>query len=410
MHATLRLLSFAFILLAMSLCAQAQSAQKCAHELESMGAPMFENNSVQILSTGVGKYEELFADIREAKRYVHMDYFKFQQDSICMELFGLLAAKARQGVEVRIIFDALGNKDCQQPLTKKFLRQLRADGIQIEAFDPVRLPWVNHLLHRDHHKIAVIDGLMAYSGGMNIADYYLFGKPRVGMWRDMHMKLRGPVVDGYEHLFEVMWFDVSGQLLPPAQYRAQHAQEGHVPIALVDRQPYGTPAIMRNAYASAIDNAQSDIQIINPYATLTRTVRRALYSALRRGVRVQIMASLSSDVSVTPDVVAQEMRRLMKRGAEVYYFTGGFHHSKVMMVDGTFCTIGTANLDGRSLCFDYEVNGFIFDADVTRQLQDIFEQDVAQASVRLTPDNWKELFSPRQRFAGRFFRPIKGAL
>ena len=410
MHATLRLLSFAFILLAASLCAQAQSAQKCAHELESMGAPMFENNSVQILPTGVGKYEELFADIRKAKRYVHMDYFKFQQDSICMELFGLLAAKARQGVEVRIIFDALGNKDCQQPLTKKFLRQLRADGIQIEAFDPVRLPWVNHLLHRDHHKIAVIDGLMAYSGGMNVADYYLFGKPRVGMWRDMHMKLRGPVVDGYEHLFEVMWFDVSGQLLPPAQYRAQHAQEGHVPIALVDRQPHGTPAIMRDAYASAINNAQSDIQIINPYATLTRTVRRALYSALRRGVRVQIMASLRSDVSVTPDVVAQQMRRLMKRGAEVYYFTGGFHHSKVMTIDNEFCCVGTTNMDGRSLRNDYEVSLFVFDSHTTHQLQEIFYRDIKEHCFMLTPTLWHQRFSTSQRFCGRFFTPIRSNL
>lgn len=410
MHATLRLLSFAFILLAVSLRAQAQSAQRCAQELERMGVPMYGQNSVEILPKGIGKYEALFADIRQATRYVHMDYFKFQQDSICMQLFGLLALKAKQGVEVRIIFDALGNKDCQQPLTKKFLRQLRADGIQIEAFDPVRLPWVNHLLHRDHHKIAVIDGKTAYTGGMNVADYYLFGKPRVGQWRDMHMKLHGPVVDGYEHIFEVMWYDVSGQLLQPERYRAQHQNEGHVPIALVDRQPHGTPAIMRDAYAAAIDNAQSLIQIINPYATLTRTVRRALYKALQRGVRVQIMASLSSDVSVTPDVVAHEMRRLMKRGAEVYYFTGGFHHSKIMMVDNSFCTIGTANLDGRSLRCDFEVNGFIFDAGVTRELQDIFDKDVAQACVRLSPDNWKQLFSRRHRIAGRLFSPIKNAL
>ena len=170
------------------------------------------------------------------------------------------------------------------------------------------------------------------------------------------------------------------------------------------------PNLQESFYAAAIDNAHHLVQIVNPYATLVRTVRRSLYRALKRGVRLQIMVSTDCDVSVTPTIVAQEMRKLMKRGAEVYYFDGGFHHSKYMTVDGEFCTIGTANLDGRSLCCDYEVNSFIFDPAVTHELEDVFRHDREERCTLLTPQLWKDKFSLCTRFSGRFFSLIKNAL
>ncbi len=375
-----------------------------------MGIPFYEGNAVTVLPTGVGKYEALFADIERARRFVHLDYFKFQNDSICHALFDLLARKAAQGVEVRVIYDSFGNSHSDLPLKKDYLKALRAAGIQIYPFSRVRFPWVSQLLHRDHHKIALIDGEMVYTGGMNVADYYLHGKPSVGEWRDMHMKAVGSVVDGYEYVFEMMWYDVAGEVLDAERYRNTIDVENGMLIAMVNRVPLENPEVMRDAYAAAIDNARHLIQIVNPYATLVGTVKRALKRALERGVRLQIMVSTKSDVSVTPDVVAQEMHRLMKRGAEVYYFEGGFHHSKYMTIDGEFCTIGTANLDGRSLCCDYEVNAFIFDAGVTRELEEVFRRDRETRCTLLTPQMWKERFSPRQRFRGRIFSLIKNQL
>lgn len=339
-----------------------------------------------------------------------MDYFKFQQDSICHALFDILTSKAREGVEVRIVYDSFGNRFSDLPLRKPYLDSLRAAGIRIEEFDRVRFPWINHLRHRNHHKIAVIDGEVAYTGGMNVADYYLRGKPRVGEWRDMHMKVHGPMVNGYERVFEDMWWRTTKERLDSTRYLSTGHRDGHTKMAMVERVPKKSGKAIRETYCIAIDNAQHIIQIINPYATLVKSIRKSLEHALKRGVRVQIMASTTGDGPVTPDVVGQEMHKLMKKGAEVYYYDGGFHHSKVMMVDGLFCTVGTANLDARSLRFDYEVNAFIFDRNVTAQLQDIFYSDIHKHCVLLTPDNWKYRFPLKKRVSGRVFSSIKGFL
>ena len=164
---------------------------------------------------------------------------------------------------------------------------------------------------------------------------------------------------------------------------------------------------MRQTYCIAIDNADHLVQIVNPYAMLFGEVRAALRRALERGVRVQFMVSTKSDGKANDDVVGLEMRKLMKRGAEVYYYNDGFHHSKVMMVDSLFCTVGTTNLDARSLCFDYEVNAFIFDRATTHELQQIYADDIAQHCTLLTPEVFKERFPLRRRIRSRIFAIAK---
>ena len=173
-------------------------------------------------------------------------------------------------------------------------------------------------------------------------------------------------------------------------------------VAFASRWPRESPRIMRQTYCICIDNADRLVQIVNPYAMLFGEVRAALRRALERGVRVQFMVSTKSDGKVNDDVIGLEMRKLMKRGAEVWYYNDGFHHSKVMMVDSLFCTVGTTNLDARSLCFDYEVNAFIFDPATTHELQQIFCDDLKHSTL-LTPEVFKERFPLKRRIRGRFF-------
>lgn len=388
--------------------AHAQHASEATRQaLSRLGAQFYDQSRVELLPTAEKKFQVLFDDIRQAREYIHLDYFKFQDDSICHQLFDLLSRKAAEGVQVRVIFDAVGNKYSDLPLSKQYIKDVRARGIKIYAFDPVRFPWVNHFVHRNHHKIAVIDGRLAYTGGMNVADYYLHGKPHIGQWRDMHVRLTGPVVDGYEHVFEVMWYDVSGEILNLSP-TTQEQKDGD--MALVSRMPRHHSDNMRQAIAAAIDNAKDVVQIVNPYTTLTRTVRKALYRALKRGVRLQIMVSYKGDAAITQNVQAIEMYKLMKRGAEVYYYEGGFHHSKVMTIDNEFCCVGTTNMDGRSLRNDYEVSLFVFDRHTTHQLQEIFYRDIKEHCFMLTPTLWHQRFSTSQRFCGRFFTPIRSNL
>lgn len=401
---------------------------------KELGIEFTDNNSVVLLHTGKDKFEAMFAAIRQAKLYVHLEYFNFRNDSIGHALFTLLAEKAREGVEVRALFDSFGNSSNDSPLKKKHLEAIRATGVHIEEFDPLRFPWINHAYHRDHRKIVVVDGAVCYAGGMNVADYYINGRQEYGEWRDMHMELTGDVVAQYERVFARMWWQQTGEVLLNERYAPAAAEKsgisageyfqnivpfvrsrhdfqlltdasptaGHKVIGVVDRRPLYTPKHMRRAYVTAIDAAREHIQIVNPYPTNVRSVRRALRRALKRGVRLEIMVSAKSDVPITPDVVALEMKRLAKRGAEVYYNQTGFHHSKVMMVDGRFCTVGSSNLDGRSFLFDYEVNSFILDRPTTLQLQQIFEADKGNC-LPFSADDYRRRYNFGHRFTGRFF-------
>lgn len=399
-----KLLILALLMLSSMLCLGENSAERTKRDFQQLGLPIYEGNTTRILPTGEIKFRDLFEAVEKAEKYILMDYFKFQQDSICGALLEILRRKVQQGVEVKIIFDSFGNKSSDLPLSDTLQTRIRESGIEIAAFDPVRFPWINHLMHRDHHKIAIIDGKTVYTGGMNVADYYLHGKPKVGKWRDMHIRMEGPIVQAYEELFWKMWHKEQTPSPLPRKGECLPSLMGGVgggSVAFASRWPKETPKIMRQTYSIAIDNADHLIQIVNPYAMLFGEVRAALRRALERGVRVQFMVSTKSDGKVNDDVIGLEMRKLMKRGAEVYYYGDGFHHSKVMMIDSLFCTVGTTNLDARSLCFDYEVNAFIFSPATTHELQQIFYDDIEKSSTLLTPEVWKERFPLRRRIRSR---------
>ena len=429
--------------------------------LEEMGVTFTDDNSVRLLDSGQKKFSTMLAAIRNARRYVHLEYFNFRNDSLGRVLFTLLGEKARQGVKVRALFDSFGNSSNDSPLKEKHLKLIRAMGVEIYEFDPIKFPWINHAYHRDHRKIVVIDGEVAYAGGMNVADYYIHGRPEFGAWRDMHMELHGPVVGQYEQVFDRMWWQVTGEILlmgedgeDGAAGQALYANAAHTDndaetpaimsqtqlvtalggvvaehnsmkarletpsegidttvagarIGVVDRRPHEFSKMMRKAYVAAIDAAQQHIQIINPYPTNVKSVRRAIWRALERGVNVEIMVSAKSDVPVTPDIVGLEMKHMAKRGAQVWYNNDGFHHSKVMMVDGRFCTVGSTNLDARSFLYDYEVNSFILNEEITDELVQHFEREKAHCEPYRNED-WRKRFNLGHRIVGRLFSLAKG--
>lgn len=377
--------------------------------LVEQGNPLFQNNKAKLLPSAREKYTDLFATIRDAHHFIHLEYFILYNDSVGSALFDILKEKVDQGVEVRVLVDAYGNHKSSSPLTKSILASIRQSGIKIAIYDPLHFPYFLNIMHRDHRKIAVIDGRVAYTGGMNIAEYYLHGKRQTGPWRDMQVRLEGPVVDEFERIFARIWQKTTGEHLDSLHYRAEHSPIANREMVVVNREPHKLSRQIRKAYASAIDAAQKEIRIVNPYPTNVRTVRQALRRALQRGVKVKLMVSSVTDNHIVPEVVGIQMRRMTRHGAEVYYFEGGFHHSKVMTVDGEFCTVGTTNLDARSMCYDYEVNVFIFDPLTTYQLNNIFDSDIAECEL-LTPENFKRRFSLKKRFVGQMFQVLKGFL
>lgn len=371
---------------------------------EDFGVKFTGNNRLVVFKTGKEKFDDLLPALRAAKQSIHLEYFNFRNDSISKELFAILVRKAAEGVKVRALFDGFGNSSNNRPLRTRHLDSLRARGVEIYEFDPIRFPWINHVFHRDHRKIVVIDGVVAYTGGMNVADYYITGKPEFGEWRDIHTRVEGDAVGELQKVFLNFWNRVTHQNVHRAEYYPGERDArndfgmlkqdttptaGSKIIGVVNRDPCETPRIIHDTFVHAIEHAEKQILIINPYFTLCRHIKRALKKAARRGVDVQIMVSQKSDIPVTPRVVEYNAHKLMKAGAKMYFFTGGFHHSKIMMVDSLYAFVGSANLNSRSLSFDYECNMLVADRYTTAQLQEIFYHDRDTRCFMLTPELWK---------------------
>lgn len=435
--------------------ASAQSSDAVIYDwLKSQGIPVTENNKVKLLKSGVDKFDALFQDVRQSEHSVHLDYFAIRNDSISNTLFNILASKKKQGVQVRALFDAFANLKSARPIKKRHLRALENLGIEIKPWDAISFPWVNHSVPRDHRKIAVIDGKIAYTGGMNIADYYILGIPQAGPWRDMQVRIEGEAANDFQRVFLESWKGQTRQELDEAEYSYQvrlresgsrklariprqdslllhltgspsewatAAQEAELElrelekekkpyvagpirkgplmqipsseyladVAVLNRTPRKNPAIMREFYVTSLNAAKDKVMIINPYFTPTHKVNKAIKDAIDRGVEVKIMISTNSDVNFTPEIGLRAVNKLRKRGAKVYLFDAGFHHTKIMTVDGKFCTVGSTNLDSRSLRYDYEINAVILHPGPTNELIQMFEND-KKTSHELTDEVWKK--------------------
>ncbi|MCF0159762.1 MAG: cardiolipin synthase [Bacteroidaceae bacterium] len=437
------LLSHTFVL--------AQSSDAVVYRwIEKENIPLSHHNRVKLLEDGLHKFPALFQDIREAKHSIHLDYFAMRNDSISNTLFSLLAVKNKQGVEVRALFDAYANLKSAHPLRENHLNALNQLGVEIRPWDKIKFPWVNHVIPRDHRKLAVIDGRIAYAGGMNIADYYIVGADKYGPWCDMQVRIEGDAARDFQDVFLGSWNKETKQHIggdayynrpsvtsgpavllsrqdslmlhltgTPGEQQAAadeavrqlkelegeandyvagpmrrvplpyiQTKEYVADVAVLHRKPYKTPSIMRDFYVTALDAAQEKVYIINPYFTPTHKVNRAIKRALKRGVEVQIMVSTISDVGFTPEIGMRSLNKLRKRGAKVFLFDAGFHHTKIMTVDGKFCTVGSTNLEARSLRYDYEINAVILHPGPTQELIQMFEND-KQASHELTDEIWK---------------------
>ena len=249
--------------------------------LRQNGINFSHNNSVTLLMSGQEKFDDMFKSIRQAKSSIHLEYFNFRNDSIASLLFDLLREKRKEGVEVRAMFDGFGNDSNNQPLKKHHLVSLRKDSIDIVEYSPIRFPWVNKIFGRDHRKIVVIDGKIAYTGGMNVADYYIKGTEQVGEWRDMHCRIEGDAVNKLQAIFVHIWNRTTGENVHGIKYyrggtdtkfiglKPDTTQTaGHKMVGIINREPGITPKIMRTFYVNAINQAQDSIHIINPYFTL----------------------------------------------------------------------------------------------------------------------------------------------
>lgn len=393
---------------------QTHSDSLIVKQLRTKGIQFSNNNSVTLLTTGQEKFDDLFKAIDQAHSSIHLEYFNFRNDSINNELITRLAKKAKEGIEVRAIFDGFGNASNNRPMRKRHLKEIRKKGIEIYEFKPMAFPWIQDIFNRDHRKIVVIDGKIGYTGGMNVADYYIKGTKAVGEWHDMHCRIEGDAVNTLQKIFLQMWNKVSGQNVHGAKYyhgisnanyikglKADTCKSaGHQMVGIINREPHVSKDIIRFFYEKAINDAKDSIKIINPYFTLSPKLRTALKNAAKRGVKVEIMLSVKSDIPLTPDCSYYNAHKLMKDGCTIWLFEPGFHHTKIILVDGKFCTIGSANLNSRSLRWDREVNAVVIDKGITKELDTIFENQKKKC-FKLTEEKWNKWRTPWQKLKGK---------
>lgn len=343
------------------------------------------NNRLEVLNDGGETFSSLIEALKRAESFIHLEYYIFENDVLGGEIAEILKEKAQAGVEVRLIYDDVGSWN----LKRGFIRSLRAAGVQIHCFMPVVFPWfTSKINYRNHRKIAVIDGRVGYTGGLNIADRYLCGT-KYGPWRDTHLKIEGTAVHMLQLTFLTDWYFATGiQLRDKEKYLALRDEYfGDTAVQIVTSGPDSDWATIMQAYFAAINKATDHIYISTPYFMPGESLLTALKVAALSGIDVRIMLPSRSDSKIVYWASRSYIAELLEARIKVYLYGEGFNHSKIMTIDGHFSSIGTANMDNRSFEDNFEVTAMIYDRKVTERLERRFAADLEHC-VKLTRKRW----------------------
>lgn len=342
-----------------------------------------QRNRLTLLHNGSNAFTALISTLQRATRSIHMEYYIFRDDRIGCAIAEILIRKARSGVEVRVIYDAIGS----WPLGGGLIGRLRKAGVEVHAYAPLQFPWFTPwAARRNHRKIVVVDGCIAFLGGINIAKYYIDGN-NLGRWRDEHLRLEGDVVADLQQLFAADWMSCHGKPFRTAHYISAHKIHNRLPIQIATVQEGVSRHTLSNAFTAAIIRARHSVQISSPYFLPPPALLDALRIAVRSGVKVQVMIPTCSDSAVADWVSDSYIWDLLEAGVEIFRYENGFLHAKLLVVDDTVASVGTANMDYRSLEDNLEVTAFIYDPEAIRELSATFERDL-EVCIPLQANLW----------------------
>lgn len=348
-------------------------------------SPVLGGNGVSVYHSGEMAFKALLEDISQATRYIHLEYYIFRADEIGRRIGNILIERAQAGIDVRIIYDSVGSFG----LSRRFVRQLKRAGIRILPFQEITFPFLaSRLNYRNHRKILVVDGVIAHMGGMNVADKYIHGDPKVGRWHDTQVRIQGPAVAALHEVFLADWSFVSRTPEPENHFQTEFTSlPGQTPIQVAASGPDSDWASIMQAFFLAISRARRYIYLCTPYFVPNESILTALRTAALSGVDVKVLLPNRSDSRFVQWATRSYIQSLLEAGIKVYQFNGGFNHSKIMMVDGELATVGSANMDIRSFEDNFEVVAFIYDSTVTGILESEFLRD-ALASTQLNLESW----------------------
>lgn len=379
---------------------QARYLWKCA------GYPAWQNTDVEFHKTAEEGLEAQKRELRKAKKFIFMEYHAIEESSAFLELKEILVQKAKEGVEVRVFYDDVGSFVF---INKDFIKRMEAVGIQCRVFNPMH-PFLNIFMNnRDHRKITVIDGKVGFTGGYNLAEEYFNRTHPYGYWKDTGIMLTGDAVRNLTVMFLEMWNAVRktdmdyDKYLPKVEYTAK--EQGFV-------QPYADSPLDHettgeNVYMNLIKNAKHEIFFTTPYLIITDEMSRELWMAARRGVDVRIVTPGIPDKKMVYQMTRSYYSELARNGVRIYEYTPGFIHAKQCVCDGESATVGTINMDYRSLYLHFENGVLMYHYDAVAEIRKDFE-DIFAASTEVTEkyNGRKSVLARMGRGVLRLFSPL----
>jgi cardiolipin synthase len=343
----------------------------------------FEGNDVRAFTTGYDMLHSLLTDISRAHHHIHLEFYIFEDDAVGRLVRDALLDKVRQGVEVRLLYDDVGSWH----VPNRFFDEMKRAGMEVEAFLKVRFPqFTGKVNYRNHRKLTIIDGRVGYIGGMNIALRYMKGVPW-GVWRDTHLRVEGKAVYGLQTAFLLDWYVVTQRLINQTVYFPEVQSGGRALMQIVTCDPIGEWHEIMQGLLMAILNARKYFYIETPYLLPTDPIIVALRTAALSGVDVRVMIPERGDARFIHLGTLSYLDELMRAGVKIYLYRKGFLHSKLMVSDDNFSTVGSTNVDFRSFEHNFEVNAFMYDTRSARALKALFMQDQKEA-VLLTEKQW----------------------
>lgn len=349
----------------------------------SNNAHFTDNNSVDIYSECNGFFDSLLDELRQAKKYINIQFYIFKDDDIGNQIIDILLDKVKEGVEIRLLYDAVGSR----LFSDKSIIKLKKGGVKVGSFFPSFMKIVNfNLNYRNHRKIVVIDGKVGFVGGNNIGDEYLGKDSKFGNWRDTHLKLTGDCIRDLNIRFILDWRYTTKEDLDLNKYfnydcyttTSTNSHSNNIGIQIVSSGPDITELDeIKYGYIKMIQNAKKYVYIQSPYFILDKTLTDTIKIACLSGVDVRIMIPSKPDHPFVYWASYSYAGELLKFGAKLYtYDENSFLHAKTIVMDDAVCSIGTANMDIRSFELNFEVNAFIYSSEISQKQKSIFENDI----------------------------------
>lgn len=350
-------------------------------------APFYPDNDITVFTNGQSKFAALEKDLQEAREYINIQYYIFEDDSIGDRIANILKQKAREGLAVRVIYDHVGSFHT----SRKFFKELKQAGVEAYPFFRVVFPpFGTRINWRNHRKLCVIDGKIGYIGGMNIADRYIDGGKRFKSWRDTHLRVTGPAVRSLLFSFAVDWSFMGKPLIdtPRVGWNQEEDRPGTVGAQLITSGPTSQWSNVAYMFHKAIAGAQKRIYLQTPYFLPTDGLLHALQTAALAHVDVRIMLPVRSDSDLLRYASFSYISECLRSGIKIYLYKPGMLHSKVIIVDDDLVSVGSTNFDFRSFEHNFEANLFLYSRTFNRRMTDIFMSDLRECQ-RILPSNWK---------------------